>query len=89
MKHVISKVCAFLMSLTLLVGLMPTIDAEAYAGTEKGSIEITGAEPNDILQPYKIIEITYDSTSNTVTYAWVDAIKDAFKKDNNSYMTVE
>lgn len=89
MKHVISKVCAFLMSLTLLVGLMPTIDAEAYAGTETGSIEITGAEPDDILQPYKIIEITYDSTSNTVTYAWVDAIKAAFKKDDNSYMTVE
>lgn len=89
MKHVISKVCAFLMSLTLLVGLMPTIDAEAYAGTETGSIEITGAEPDDILQPYKIIEITYDSTSNTVTYAWVDAIKEAFKKNDNSCMTVE
>lgn len=72
MKHVISKVCAFLMSLTLLVGLMPAIDAEAYAGTETGTITVNNVTNNNKFVGYKIMNITYNATTNQVSYAWAN-----------------
>ena len=79
MKHVISKVCAFLMSLTLLVGLMPAIDAEAYdPNADLGTVTISGVTNNNKFVGYKIMNITYNATTNQVSYAWAsDAIKTA------------
>lgn len=84
MKHVISKVCAFLMSLTLLVGLMPAIDAEAYdPDADLGTVTISGVTANDKMKGYKIIDISYNS-NNTVSYSWKnDDIANAIKEANN------
>lgn len=80
MKHVISKVCAFFMALTLLVGLMPAVEAEAYTGTETGTITVNNVTNNNKFVGYKILNITYNATTNQVSYAWAsDAITTAIE----------
>lgn len=77
------KLVVFLLTLVLTMGLFPmsvfaaqrAVDADSTA-----SITVENAVKDDVLAAYKLINITYNSTTNTLAYEWSSAaIKDYFE----------
>lgn len=75
------KLVIFLLTLILALGLFPmsVFAAErAVTPASTASITIENAVENDVLAAYKVIDITYNETSNHVSYAWNSAFADYF-----------
>lgn len=77
------KFAVLLFTLILALGLFPmsvfaaqrAVDADSTA-----SITVENAVKDDVLAAYKLINITYNSTTNTLAYEWSSqAIKDYFE----------
>ncbi len=75
------KLVVFLLTLVLTMGLFPMSVFAAQrdvAADSTASITIENAVQSDVLAAYKVIDITYDETSNHLTYAWNSAFADYF-----------
>ena len=75
------KFAVLLFTLILALGLFPMgvfAASTPVTPTSKASITISNAVENDVLNAYKVVDITYDETSNHVSYAWNSAFADYF-----------
>ena len=77
------KLVTLLLTLVLAIGLLPMSVFAAPIDVVPGStasITIENAVKDDVLAAYKLINITYNSTTNTLAYEWSSpAIKDYFE----------
>ena len=67
------KFAVLLFTLILALGLFPMGVFSAstpVTPTSTASITINNAVENDVLEAYKVVDITYDETSNHVSYVW-------------------
>ena len=67
------KLATLLLTLVLAIGLLPMSVFAAQIDVVPGStasIKIENAVENDKLAAYKVVDLTYDGTKNTLTYAW-------------------
>ena len=89
------KFAVLLFTLILALGLFPMgvfAASTTVTPTSKASITINNAVQNDVLEAYKVVDITYDETSNHVSYAWNSAFADYFAGTtsyNDTAYTVE
>lgn len=75
------KLATLILSLILVLGLLPMnafADQRVVVQGSTASITVNGAVENDQLAAYKIIDIAYDATTNTVSYAWNSDFADYF-----------
>lgn len=75
------KFAVLLFTLILALGLFPMSVFAAQrnvAANSKAFIKVENAVENDVLAAYKVVDITYDATSNHVSYAWNSAFADYF-----------
>ena len=80
------KFAVLLFTLILALGLFPMgVFAASTTVTENStaSITINNAVENDELAAYKVVDITYNATSNHVSYAWNSAFADYFAQTNS------
>ena len=83
------KFAVLLFTLILALGLFPMGVFAAsipVTPTSTASITINNAVENDELAAYKVVDITYDATSNHVSYVWNSAFADYFE-GTTSYNT--
>ena len=67
------KLLALLLTLVLAIGLIPMTAFAAQrdvTASSTASITINGAVGNDVLAAYKVVDIAYNSTTNTLAFAW-------------------
>ena len=89
------KFAVLLFTLILALGLFPMGVFAASIPvtlTSKASITINNAVENDVLEAYKVVDITYDETSNHVSYVWNSSFADYFAGTtsyNDTAYTVE
>lgn len=75
------KFAALLFTLILALGLFPMgvfAASSTVTPTSTASITINNAVENDVLNAYKVVDITYNQTSNDVSYAWNSDFADYF-----------
>ena len=75
------KFAVLLFTLILALGLFPMgvfAASSTVTATSTASITINNAVENDVLNAYKVVDITYNATSNHVSYAWNSAFADYF-----------
>ena len=80
------KFAVLLFTLILALGLFPMGVFAAsipVTPTSTASITINNAVENDVLEAYKVVDITYDETSNHVSYVWNSAFADYFAQTNS------
>ena len=80
------KFSVLLFTLILALGLFPMgvfAASPTVTQTSTPSITINTAVKNDELAAYKVVDITYDETSNHVSYAWNSAFADYFAQTNS------
>ncbi|MDD6284961.1 MAG: isopeptide-forming domain-containing fimbrial protein, partial [Firmicutes bacterium] len=80
------KLLALLLTLVLAIGLIPMTAFAAQrdvTASSTASITINGAVENDVLAAYKVVDITYNSTTNTLVYAWNSDFADYFNQTNS------
>lgn len=80
------KFAVLLFTLILALGLFPMGVFAAsipVTPTSKASITINNAVENDVLEAYKVVDITYNEASNHVSYAWNSAFADYFAQTNS------
>ena len=81
------KIAVLLLTLVLTMVLSPmsvfavptTVTADS-----KASITVNNAVKGDVLEAYKIIDITYNATTNNLTYAWNSDFEDYFTNKNTT-----
>ena len=77
------KLATLLLTLVFALGLIPMSAFAAQRDVVPGStasITVENAIKDDVLAAYKLINITYNSTTNTLAYEWSSAaIKDYFE----------
>ena len=64
------RLTVFLTMLILALGMMPSGVFAAISDTSTAGITVTNAVSGDKLEVYKVIDISYDSVSNTVSHAF-------------------
>ena len=75
------KFAVLLFTLILALGLFPMgvfAASTTVTPNSTASITINNAVENDELAAYKVVDITYNQTSNPVSYAWNSAFADYF-----------
>ena len=80
------KFAVLLFTLILALGLFPMgvfAASSTVTATSTASITINNAVENDELAAYKVVDITYNATSNHVSYAWNSAFADYFAQTNS------
>lgn len=91
----VKKLVAILLTLILALGLLPMsafsegeggVTSTELSNDSTASITITDAVENDEFKAYKVIDITYNSVDNTLTYAWNENFKGYF--ESSDYNTV-
>ena len=89
------KFAVLLFTIILALGLFPMgvfAASSTVTATSTASITINNAVENDELAAYKVVDITYNATSNHVSYAWNSAFADYFAGTtsyNDTAYTVE
>ena len=89
------KFAVLLFTLILALGLFPMgvfAASSTVTPTSTASITINNAVENDVFKAYKVVDITYDATSNHVSYVWNSAFADYFAGTtsyNDTAYTVE
>lgn len=67
------KLAVFLLTLVLTLGLFPMsvfASTTPITNASTASIKVNDAVKNDVLEAYKVIDITYNETTNQLSYAW-------------------
>lgn len=67
------KLVVFLLTLVLTLGLFPMsvfASPTPITNASTASIKVNDAVKNDVLEAYKVIDITYNETTNQLSYAW-------------------
>lgn len=66
------KLVTLLFTIILALGLLPmsAFAATPVTPTSTASITVESAVPNDVLAAYKLVDITYDAGTNTLSHAW-------------------
>ena len=80
------KFAVLLFTLILALGLFPMgvfAASSTVTATSTASITINNAVENDVLKAYKVVDITYNATSNHVSYAWNSDFADYFAQTNS------
>lgn len=80
------KFAVLLFTLILALGLFPMgvfAASTTVTETSTASITINNAVENDVLEAYKVVDITYDGTSNHVSYVWNSSFADYFAQTNS------
>ena len=80
------KFAVLLFTLILALGLFPMgvfAASTPVTPTSTASITINNAVENDVLNAYKVVDITYNETSNHVSYAWNSDFADYFAQTNS------
>lgn len=80
------KFAVLLFTLILALGLFPMgvfAASSTVTPTSTASITISNAVENDVLNAYKVVDITYNETSNHVSYAWNSDFADYFAQTNS------
>lgn len=80
------KFAVLLFTLILVLGLFPMgvfAASTTVTPNSTASITINNAVENDVLEAYKVVDITYDETSNHVSYVWNSAFADYFAQTNS------
>lgn len=75
------KLTIVLLTLALTLALLPMSAFAAQrniVADSKASITVNHAVENDVLAAYKVIDITYDAGTNTLSYAWNSDFADYF-----------
>ncbi len=75
------KLATLLLTLVLAIGLLPMSVFAAQrdvAADSTASITIENALENDELAAYKVVDLTYNAATNTITYAWNSFFADYF-----------
>ena len=89
------KFAVLLFTLILALGLFPMgvfAASSTVTETSTASITINNAVKDDVLKAYKVVDITYDETSNHVSYVWNSSFADYFAGTtsyNDTAYTVE
>lgn len=89
------KFAVLLFTLILAIGLFPMgvfAASSTVTETSTASITINNAVKDDVLKAYKVVDITYDETSNHVSYVWNSSFADYFAGTtsyNDTAYTVE
>ena len=83
MKTKAKKLVTLILTALLVLSILPmnvfAAQGDVTAGS-KASITVENAVENDVLAAYKLINITYNSTTNTLAYEWSStAIKNYFE----------
>lgn len=81
MKTKAKKLVTLILTALLVLSILPmNVFAEPRDVVEgsMASITIENAVENDVLAAYKVVDITYDATKNTLSYAWNSAFADYF-----------
>lgn len=80
------KIAVLLLTLVLTMVLSPMSVFAAKRDVVEGStasITVENAVKGDVLEAYKIIDITYNASTNNLTYAWNSAFADYFEQKNS------
>ena len=80
------KFAVLLFTLILALGLFPMgvfAASTTVTQTSTASITINNAVKNDELAAYKVVDITYNATSNHVSYVWNSSFADYFAQTNS------
>ena len=75
------KLAALLLTLVLALGLIPMGAMAAQTTvtpTSTASITVNNAVANDVLAAYKVVDLTYNAATNTLTYVWNSDFADYF-----------
>ena len=95
MKTKAKKLVTLILTALLVLSILPMNVFAAQRNVvadSKASITIENAVENDVLAAYKVVDITYDATKNTLSYAWNSAFADYFAGTtsfNSTAKTVE
>lgn len=78
------KLVTLLLTLVLAIGLLPmsVFAATPVTSASTASITVENALENDKLAAYKVVDLTYNAATNTLTYAWNSAFADYFSQTN-------
>ena len=83
MKTKAKKLVTLILTALLVLSILPMnvfAVESAVTASSTASITIEEAVENDVLAAYKLINITYNSTTNTLAYEWSsETIKDYFE----------
>lgn len=89
------KLATLILTALLMLSILPMSVFAAQRDVVPGStasITINNAVKNDVLEAYKVVDIAYNETNNTLTYAWNSAFADYFAGTttfNSTAKTVE
>lgn len=95
MKMKTKKLAIFFLTALLVLSVLPMSVFAAQrevTASSTASITINGAVEHDVLAAYKVIDLTYDAATNTLTYAWNSDFADYFAGTtdfNHTAKTVE
>ena len=95
MKMKTKKLAIFFLTALLVLSVLPMsafAAQRAVTAASTASITINNAVENDVLAAYKVIDLTYDAATNTLTYAWNSDFADYFAGTtdfNHTAKTVE
>ena len=80
-------------ALIAVIMLLTTFSLSAFAASAPtpaaGNVVINGATAGDKFSAYKVIVITYNNTTNTLSYEWTDEVKAALNAKSITVPTVE
>ena len=85
MKMKTKKLAIFFLTALLVLSVLPMsvfAAQRAVAADSTASIKVENAVENDKLAAYKVVDITYDAATNTLTHAWNSAFADYFSQTN-------
>lgn len=86
-----TKLLTVILAIVCMLAIIPSASAASvstFSDTSTATLEVSKAKENDKLAIYKIIDITYDSTTNTLKYQWNADFSDYFNDEAHKY-TVE
>lgn len=81
MKTKAKKLVTLILTALLVLSILPMNVFATPRDVVEGStasITINNAVKDDVLAAYKVVDITYDATKNTLSYAWNSAFADYF-----------
>ena len=81
MKTKAKKLVTLILTALLVLSILPMNVFAAQRNVvadSKASITIENAVENDVLAAYKVVDITYNATKNTLSHAWNSNFADYF-----------
>lgn len=84
MKTKAKKLVPLILTALLVLSILPmNVFAAPIDAGSKASITINNAVEHDVLAAYKVVDITYNATKNTLSHAWNSLFDDYFSQTNS------